>query len=413
MVIDAEIQKGFKVTDFGLIPEGWHLHLIQTLIDERYILGHLDGNHGELYPRSHEFKDMGVPYIGATDFASGIINFSKCKFLSEKRALEFRKGIAKDGDVLFAHNATVGPVSLLQTDLDYVILSTTATYFRCNPEKLINHYLLYALQSKFFVKQYQSVMAQSTRFQVPITTQRKFFLVLPPIEEQTAIATTLSDTDALIENLEKLITKKRNIKQGAMQELLTGKKRLAGYDGKWEVMKLGEIVEVIMGQSPKSEFYNTSGLGLPLIQGNADVENRKTIIRTYTSNITKKGKKGATIMSVRAPVGEISKATFDCCLGRGVCAISYRNDYLYHFLIYFEKSWASVSTGSTFDSVNSSQVKNLEIPIPVSEDEQTIIAIVFNDMDTEIEALEQKLHKYRMIKQGMMQVLLTGKIRLI
>jgi type I restriction enzyme S subunit len=140
-----------------------------------------------------------------------IINFSKCKFLSEERALKFRKGIAKDGDVLFAHNATVGPVFLLQTDLDYVILSTTATYFRCNLEKLTNHYLLYALQSQFFVRQYQSVMAQSTRFQVPITTQRKFFLVLPPIEEQTAIATALSHTDLLIENLEKLITKKRNI----------------------------------------------------------------------------------------------------------------------------------------------------------------------------------------------------------
>ena len=63
MVVDSEIQKGFKVTDLGLIPEGWHLHLIQTLIDERYILSHLDGNHGELYPRSHEFKEAGVPYI--------------------------------------------------------------------------------------------------------------------------------------------------------------------------------------------------------------------------------------------------------------------------------------------------------------------------------------------------------------
>jgi type I restriction enzyme S subunit len=168
-----------------------------------------------------------------------------------------------------------------------------------------------------------------------------------------------------------------------------------------------------MGQSPKSEFYNFNGIGLPLVQGNADVENRKTIIRIFTSNITKRGRKGSIIMSVRAPVGEISKATFDCCLGRGVCAISYKNDYLSHYLIYFEKSWAKLSTGSTFDSVNSAQVINLQIPIPTEDDEQTAIATVLNDMDFEIEELEKKLDKYRMIKQGMMQVLLTGKIRLI
>jgi len=179
------------------------------------------------------------------------------------------------------------------------------------------------------------------------------------------------------------------------------------------VKKLGEIAKVTMGQSPLSEFYNTQGIGLPLIQGNADVENRKTIVRTYTSVVTKQGKVGDTIMSVRAPVGEISKATFDCCLGRGVCAISFKNEFLYHFLLYFEQSWAKFSTGSTFDSVNSKQVKELEIPIPKSEAEQTRIANILSDMDAEITTLETKLEKYRKIKLGMMQELLTGKIRLV
>ena len=118
-------------------------------------------------------------------------------------------------------------------------------------------------------------------------------------------------------------------------------------------------------------------------------------------------------MSVRAPVGEISKATFDCCLGRGVCSISFDNEYLYHYLIYFEKSWAKHSTGSTFDSVNSKQVKELEIPLPSNKEEQIEIATILSDMDAEIETLETKLEKYNMIKQGMMQNLLTGKIRLV
>jgi type I restriction enzyme S subunit len=266
--------------------------------------------------------------------------------------------------------------------------------------------MLYALQAPSFIKQYSAVMAQSTRFQVPITTQRKLSLVIPTLAEQTLIANALSDADALISSLEQLIAKKKLIKQGAMQQLLKPKKG-------WEVKKLGEVAFINMGQSPLSVYYNREGNGLPLVQGNADIENRKTIIRSYTSVITKRGRIGDIIMSVRAPVGEIAKATFDCCLGRGVCAISYKNEYVYHYLIYFEKSWAKLSTGSTFDSVNSKQVKELEIDIPTSEDEQIEIATVLSDMDTEITTLETKLDKYRKIKQGMMQNLLTGKIRLV
>ncbi len=173
-----ELKDGFKNTVYGVIPKDWVLCSVQELIDNKSLLGHLDGNHGAMYPRSEEFVDFGVPYIGATDFTDGYISFKNCKYLSEERSNQFRKGVAQNGDVLFAHNATVGPVALLTTDLKFVILSTTATYYRCNKEKLHNIFLMYALQSPYFVQQYKSVMAQSTRFQVPITTQRKLFLVL-------------------------------------------------------------------------------------------------------------------------------------------------------------------------------------------------------------------------------------------
>mgnify|MGYP003783238027 FL=1 len=198
-----------------------------------------------------------------------------------------------------------------------------------------------------------------------------------------------------------------------MQELLTGSIRLDGFEKKWLNVSLGEISEITMGQSPQSKYYNTKGLGLPLVQGNADIEDRKTIIRIHTTEITKIGEPGTTIMSVRAPVGEVAKTNFRCCLGRGVCAIKYKNDFLYHLLIYLEDSWGKYSTGSTFDSINSSQVKNLEIYIPSDFSEQVAIASIFNDIDEEIETLEQKLYKYKMIKEGMMQSLLTGKIRLV
>ena len=165
----------FKADDGSEFGE-WEENQIQYFMDKKYILDQMDGNHGELYPKSEEFSNEGIPYIGATDFSNGVVNFSNAKKVPLERALKFKKGIAKDGDVLFAHNATVGPVALLNTNLEFVILSTTATYYRCNSEKLVNTYLKNILESDYFKKQYVGIMSQSTRNQVPITTQRKLNL---------------------------------------------------------------------------------------------------------------------------------------------------------------------------------------------------------------------------------------------
>jgi len=169
-------QEGQKVPNYRF-PKfekdgGWVEKSIQMLLDENIILSHLDGNHGALYPRAEEFTTEGVPYITANDFISGLVDFTKCKHLPLQRAMKFKKGVAINGDILFAHNATVGPVAKLSTDLQFVILSTTATYYRCDNESLINDFLKFALSSPFFVNQYTRVMSQSTRNQVPITTQR-------------------------------------------------------------------------------------------------------------------------------------------------------------------------------------------------------------------------------------------------
>ncbi|MCK9319696.1 restriction endonuclease subunit S [Methanoculleus sp.] len=180
----------------------------------------------------------------------------------------------------------------------------------------------------------------------------------------------------------------------------------------WEVKKLGEISKITMGQSPKSINYNLKEIGLPLVQGNADIENRKSIIRNYSSEITKKSYKNDIIMTVRAPVGEIAKAEFDCCIGRGVCSINYENDYLYQKLIFLESFWKKVSRGSTFDSVNLNEVKEILISLPKSSAEQLRIAQVLLDTDLLIESLDKLIEKKKNIKQGAMQELLTGKRRL-
>ncbi|MDC6387533.1 restriction endonuclease subunit S [Maribacter sp. PR1] len=216
----------FKDSSLGEIPKSWKVVKIQDLLNEGRIISHLDGNHGGLYPKADEFIDDGVPYISANCFINSKVDFSKCKHLSMERSLQFRKGVAKNGDVLFAHNATVGPVAFLETDLDFVILSTTATYFRLDNKTIDAKYWLFFLSSPTFKNQYEKVMGQSTRNQVPITMQRSFLSVLPTFQEQKEISEILNTTDKKLEVLSEKKTNYVELKQGLMQQLLTGKVRV-------------------------------------------------------------------------------------------------------------------------------------------------------------------------------------------
>lgn len=216
---EGETVPRLRFSEFQNATE-WARMSIQEMIDRRIIVGHLDGNHGELYPKAEEFSQNkeGIPYITANDFMNGCVEFSRCKRLPIERARLFKKGVAIDGDILFAHNATVGPVAKLNTQEEFVILSTTATYFRCNDTHLSNDFLQSALSSPDFVAQYSRVMSQSTRNQVPITTQRKLDLSIPQLPEQQRIATCLSSLDTLItagtQKLEALKTHKKGLMQG-------------------------------------------------------------------------------------------------------------------------------------------------------------------------------------------------------
>lgn len=215
---EGEVQPALRFPEFQ-DQEGWSISSIQELIDKKFLVGHLDGNHGSLYPRAEEFSDSGVPYISATSFNNGGIDFGRCKYLPNERATQFKKGVARDGDILFAHNATVGPVAKLVTKHDFVILSTSLTYFRCDSALLSNDFLQCALVSPGFVDQCARVMSQSTRNQIPITTQRTFNLQVPKLPEQLRIAdyfTALNDSiTAATEELEALKTHK----SGLMQQL--------------------------------------------------------------------------------------------------------------------------------------------------------------------------------------------------
>ncbi|MCR4319540.1 MAG: restriction endonuclease subunit S [Candidatus Brocadiaceae bacterium] len=406
----SNIAKGYKQTEAGVIPEDW----------EVVCLGEMTIKVGSgITPTGGErvYMKEGRPFLRSQNVGWGHLLMDDIAFIDDTIHETFRATEILDNDVfLNITGASIGRSAVADSRVEGGNVNQHVCIIRTVNDKLNPHFLNFILLSKVGQKQIDSFQTGGNRQGLNFGQIRSFKIPLPTKAEQTAIAAALSDADALISSLEKLIAKKRNIKQGAMQELLTGKKRLPGFSGVWEVKKLGEIAEINMGQSPDSKNYNSRQIGVPLIQGNADIENRKSIKRIWTTQITKTCDEGDLIMTVRAPVGAIGIASENSCIGRGVCSLKPKNidrNYLFHLLIYNETKWKIIEQGSTFTSANSNQILNFQLSIVNSIAEQTAIAQILTDMDAEIEKLEQTLAKYRQIKQGMMQELLTGKTRLI
>ncbi|WP_053444241.1 restriction endonuclease subunit S [Porphyromonas gingivalis] len=185
--------------------------------------------------------------------------------------------------------------------------------------------------------------------------------------------------------------------------------RFPQFNDQWKQTTLGEESVIIMGQSPSSSNYNNKGLGLPLIQGNADMRSGRTIIRLYTTEITKEALKDDIIMSVRAPVGALSITPFQCCIGRGVCAIR-AGKYIYYYLQDCSKTWSKYSAGSTFDSITGENLRNLPLSLP-SLAEQQKIADFLNLIDERIESCSETIKERKREKVALLNQLFSQKLR--
>lgn len=424
-----------KQTEIGLIPEDWEVKSL--------------GEIGEPCMCKRILKEQTSPTGDIPFYKIGTFGGIPDAYISRELFEQYKEqyNYPKKGTLLLSAAGTIGRVVVFDGKDSY-FQDSNIVWIDNDETKVTNDFLFYCYSRMQWKTEEGGIVSRLYNANLKSTS----FIAPKSLAEQERIAKALSDVDALISTTEKLIQKKKNIKQGAMQNLLTGKKRLPGFGDKqtdlfvpngthtkevkdvspeqirlsakmkqtelgeipedWEVKTLGEISTIIMGQSPNSDCYNTQK-GMVLIQGNADISNRKTICRFYTTHITKTARKGDVIFTVRAPVGNVAKATFDCCLGRGVCAIQRISDFLYYYLIFIEDSWSKTSTGSTFDSINSDTLASTLIIQPSSKEEQTAIANVLSSMDKEIETLNTKLEKYRNLKTAMMQQLLTGKIRLV
>ena len=232
-----------------------------------------------------------------------------------------------------------------------------------------------------------------------------FEVLVPSCSEQKSIAEALSDTDSLIQSIEKLIDKKKKIKQGTMQQLLTGKKRLPGFSGEWVVRRLGDIVSINKGQLITEK--NAQDGTIPVIAGGKKP--------SYYHSFSNRQGKTITISASGANAGYVGFYTepifaSDCStIGEND---RYSIEFIYYQLLMLQETIYYAQTGGAQPHIHPKDLKPLLVNY-TNLKEQKAIAQVLSDMDAEIEALEEKLEKYKTIKQGMMQELLTGRIRLI
>jgi len=440
---DERVPKGYKNTEVGVIPEDWDICSIQHLVEEGIIEKPLDGNHGDIHPKSNDFVPFGIPFIMSNNVKNGCIDTKKCSFIRKEQADKLQKGFSFEGDVLLTHKGTVGNVAIVSNvSTEYIMLTPQVTYYRVkNSEKLINTFIKFYFESNLFQTNLEYLSGGGTRAYIGITNQRKLPFLLPPLPEQKAIATTLSNIDNLITALDKLIGKKRDIKTATMQQLLTGKKRLPGFgEGKgYQNTEIGMIPEdwgvvciikatsqIFLGLTTKVDYVNSGGI--PLIRasniagGRLSFAEARTISVRQHNELTKyrRPKRGDVLVSKSGSLGvcAIVDVDIEFSVYESIIVIQVNNLLNSDFILWLIRDEQTQSrvvgekVGSTVGHLNLEMFRKLIIPLPPLP-EQKAIATILSNQDEEITALEKRLTKTKAIKQGMMQELLTGKTRLI
>ena len=385
-----------------MVPKGWMLLQVSDICKLQ------NGNSF----KPHEWDTKGLPIIRIQNLnGSGNYNYfsgvPQDKWLVEPGQLLFSWAGTKG--VSFGPFIWNGPKGVLNQHIYKVFAN----------ENVHEHWLYLALLHITQKIEAQAHGFKSTLLHVQKKDIDNQFVLTPPVAEQKKISQILSTWNKAISVTEKLLANSQQQKKALIQQLLTGKKRLLDengvrFSGEWCTCTLSEVAHIIMGSSPKSEAYNDNGLGLPLIQGNADIKCRVSCPRVYTSDITKECTPGDILLSVRAPVGTVALSQHKACIGRGISAIKSKRkmsqSFLYQWFLWFEPKWCYLSQGSTFESINSDDIKTLKLSVPNFEEQQKIAAVL-SAADVEISTLEKKLACLRDEKKALMQQLLTGKRR--
>lgn len=409
-----ELKAGYKQTEAGVIPWDWDAKPLQAVCAEKITYGIVQcGPHIE----------NGVPYIRVSDMNSPELDVSGMLRTSPAIASSFSRSRVNEGDVVYALRGKLGEVRRVSSVVAGANLTQGTA--RIAPNKQVDgSYLLWSLRSQSALRQVELEAKGSTFREITLANLRVIEIAVPPILEQQAIAEALSDADALIESLDQLITKKRQIKQGAMQELLTGKRRLPGFSGAWEIKRLGDLADMGSGGTPPSSNPNFYDGEIPWVAISDMTKGGKLIFSTER-NLSNEGfsncaaqmfPAGTVLYAMYASLGECSIASVPLCSSQAILGIRVKanlsSEFLYYYLQSIKPKVKTLGQQGTQANLNKRMVQDFSLQLPPVI-EQNTIATVLSDMDAELASLESRLAKARQIKQGMMQELLTGRIRLL
>jgi len=410
-----EVMPGYKQTEVGVIPKDWELATLGTLTSE---IG--DGIHATpLYSPHGEYF-----FINGNNIRDGRIVVTKdTKTVDYSEFKKHRKNLG-DRTILLSINGTIGNLGLYAGEA--VLLGKSAAYLNIRGEvgKL---FVYYYLQTGTVRRQFNDGLTGTTINNLGLATIRATLIAVPPTKaEQEAIAEVLSKADALIETLERLIAKKRLLKKGVMQRVLRPK------DG-WIVKALGENCEVITkGTTPTSigRDFISSGINFlkaeSISESGEPIPGKMAFIDEFTHKLLKRSQlmEGDILISIAGVLGRVGLVERNVLPANtnqalAIIRLSKESEFERSYLFYYlrssmiQKQIRDINVQAAQANISLQNVREFQINFPSSRDEQTAIAAILSAIDTEIALLEAQLAKYRQLKQGLMQKLLTGRIRLI
>lgn len=394
-----------------MIPDGWEK---TTLNDICQKIG--DGIHST--PKYVE--DSSIRFINGNNLLNGIIDSKSAKYISED---EFRKYTQSLGfnTILLSINGTIGNLAIYNGER--VLLGKSAAFINVNNEKVDRIYVYYLLQSAGIKRFFDSELTGSTIRNLSLKTIRQTPVALPNYDEQQCIVEILSTWDRAIETTEKLIANSEAQKKALMQQLLTGKKRLPGFEGEWSLTPLAAVGETSSGGTPDSNNpdYWDGDVAWATPTDITALSSRH--ISQTERNISLSGLKNSSakllpadslIICTRATVGQAAIATLPIATNQGFKNIiphaEYDVDFLYYLLAYFQNTLVRAACGSTFLELSKKDFDKISFEIP-SIEEQIEISNVLSMIDTTIERIQEKLRYLVCEKSALMQQLLTGKRR--
>lgn len=409
-----ELKTGYKQTEAGVIPEDWDVETLESLVEPSASICYGVVQVGQHTPG-------GVPIV-AIKFVKEIDHAPLHRTAEDHERLFVRSRV-QAGDVLISVKGTIGRVGIVPDGFMGNISRELARLRICND--FCAEFIAHQLEAGATQDRISRAVVGTTRLEFSIATVKQFKIPVPRLkEEQKAIAEVLSDVDALLGVLERMISKKRDLKKATMQQLLTGKTRLPGFTGEWEEKTLGDIGDCVIGLTYKPENVVEHGL---LVLRSSNVQNNKLAfednvfvdIEVAEHLYTRLGDILVCVRNgSRALIGKCALIEEDAVGNTfGAFMSMYRTPYwrfvFQAFQGHFIQKQIRDNIGATINQITNKDMRAFRVLLPPTEDEQTAISEVLSDMDEEIVALEQRRDKTRDLKQGMIQELLTGKKRLI